>query len=283
MITRPLSTPASIFRSGLLAIAIAALLGSVSLRAQTIPVTDSSNTSVELRAGIFALSSIDTNMRLTASNGTGGTNINFGDVLGGEKSLNVFRFDGAWQITGPHGLELSWYDIRLRGTKTISTQISWGDQTYPINSTISSQFQTNIYKISYQYTWHRDEKHEFTALLGLHIMRFSTSLSITGVGSSEGLNVTAPLPSFGLGWRAKWSDRFSTRATVQYFGISLESGKYSGHFTDVLIAGEYRIWDNAGIGVGYNRFDLSAELKQTRKLTVDYSYNGLMLYAFTRF
>src|SRR6185503_14731733 len=156
----------------------------------------------------------------------------------------------------------------------------FGDHTYPINSTISSQFRTNIYKISYQYTWHRDEKHEFTALLGLHIMRFSTSLSATGVGSTEGFSVTAPLPSFGLGWRAKWTDRFSTRASVQYFGISLEGGKYSGHFTDVLIAGEYAIWQSGGIGVGYNRFDLSAELKQTRKLTVDYSYNGLMAYVF---
>ena len=96
MNTHPLSAFAFQLRSGCLAAALAALLTCSPLGAQTVPLTEATNTTLEFRVGIFALSSIDTNLRLDASNGTGGSNINFGDVLGGEKSLNVFRFDGAW-------------------------------------------------------------------------------------------------------------------------------------------------------------------------------------------
>jgi hypothetical protein len=275
----------SALQQALVSLAAVALLGvtATGARAQAV-LNEATNTSLEFRAGVFALSGVDTTLRLDGSNGNIGSSVNLADALGGDTSLNVFRLDGSWLIAGPHGIEASWYDIRLKGQRKISTSINWGDQSYPVNATINSYFRTNIYKLAYGYTLHRDQKHEFTGLIGVHIMRFSTGLSIDGLGQSQNLSVTAPLPSLGVAWRARWTERFSTRASLQYFGISLESGKYSGHFTDALIAGEYRVTETAGVGVGYNRFDLSGSFKPgPLKLTVDYKYNGLMLYAFTRF
>lgn len=247
-------------------------------------VTPLADPDIDLRLGAFALSSVNTTLRLDAPNGSLGTSVNLADKLGANQTLSVFRADADWDISGPHGIEASWYDIALKGTKQIDTSIAWGNQVFPVNTTIITRFSTNVYKLAYSYTFHHDAKNEFTGLFGFHIMQFKASLGTSDLGQVQRFSVTAPLPSFGLAWRAHWTDRISTRVSMQYFGISLESGKYSGHLTDFLASAEYRFTKVFGLGAGYNRFDLTGAFKPNNlKLSVSYSYNGLLLYAFARF
>jgi len=247
--------------------------------APVLPAESTQSEKLVFRLGAFAVTNIDTTMSLTSSGGQGGTVIDFGNTLGGDTSVTIFRADADWFISGPHSLAASWYDINLTGHRVIDREIHWGDNVYPINADIDSSFRTSIYKLSYGYTWRKGEKHEITGLIGAHIMRLSTKLSITNVGSSEGLSVTAPLPAFGLGWTAHWTDRFDTRATVQYFGISLDEQQISGHFYDVLLAAEYRVSSHFSVGAGYNRFDLNADVTRgPLTLSVKDAYNGFLIY-----
>lgn len=248
------------------------------------PVVAEEKLGIDLRLGAFALSSVKVGLRLDGSNGSVGSDVDLTNRFGGSTNLNVFRADAEWAIKGRHGMEFSWYDIKLRGGRTIDTTLSWGDRIFPVNTTLSSEFRTNVYKLSYGYSLYRDDRHEIKGLLGVHIMKFSTSLAASGLGAVESFSATAPLPSFGFAWLSQWNDRFSTRVSLQYFGISLEDNKYSGHFTDFLAAAEYKVTAKAGLGAGYNRFDLKGSFKPDRfKLTADYSYNGLLIYAFVRF
>jgi hemolysin activation/secretion protein len=269
-----------------LAVVAAGLLltAAVATAADAPVLTEATNTRYEIRLGAFALSDINTSLRLDGSNGSIGSDIGVADRLGGDTKLNVFRADGSMVISGNHGIEFSWYDLNVRGDKVIDTSINWGDTVYPVNAEIKSQFRTNVYRLAYTYTFHRDQRHEFSGLLGVHLMNFQTSLEAVNLGKAERVSATAPLPSFGLAWRARWTERFSTRASLQYFGISLEEGKYSGHFTDALATAEYRFSKSWGVGGGYNRFDLSGAFKPGKlKLTMDFTYNGFLLYAFARF
>jgi hypothetical protein len=232
-----------------------------------------------LRTGAFLVTNIDTRLSLTTDSGGGGTIIDFGDTLGGETSATIFRVDADWYVGGPHRVQGAWYDINLKGHRVIDREIHFGDETYPINAEVDSSFRTSIYKLSYGYTFHKGRKHEFTGLIGAHVMRLSTSLTVSSLGTAEGFDVTAPLPAFGLGWTAHWTDRLQTRVVAQYFGISLDEKEISGHFLDLLFAVEYRLSRHWSVGAGYNRFDLDIEASRgPLTLQVEDSYDGFLAY-----
>ncbi len=272
----------SSLRLALLALALPAAAGAVradDAPAAAVPVETTAPQKFALRLGAFAVTNIDTRMSLTTAGGAGGTLIDFGHTLGGDTSSTIFRADGSWDISGPHSLDASWYNIGLIGHRAISTEIHFGDKVYPINSQIDSHFRTQIYKLSYVYTWHKGQKHEFTGSIGAHIMSFDTGLEVSNVGSAQNFSVTAPLPAFGLGWIAHWTDRFETRAVVQYFGISLDEQQISGHFFDALFVAEYRMTKNFSVGAGYNRFDLNADVTRgPLTLSVTDAYDGFLVY-----
>jgi len=237
-----------------------------------------------LRLGAFLVTDIQTTFGLHNDNtGQGGDFIDFGDTLGGETSVTVFRADADWYVSGPHLVQGSWYDINLTGHRTLSREIHWGDEVFPVSATLDSGFRTQIYKLSYGYTFHRNERHEFTALIGAHIMSLETALSAPNLGRAERFDVTAPLPAIGLGWNAHWTPRFQTRATVQYFGISLDD-KIEGHFVDALFSAEYRLTKNFSLGAGYNYFELDVEAhKAPLTLSVTDSYQGFLVYVGVHF
>lgn len=264
-------------------LALAALLTSVPARAiepttATELATDFPDDKVVIRLGAFLVTNINTTISLKTDNGAGGDIINFGDTLGGETSVNVFRTDVDWYISGPHGVQGSWYDINLSGHRVIDRDIHFGDETFPINATVDSGMRTQIYKLSYGYTFHRGQRHEFTGLIGLHIMSLETSLTASNLGRAERFDVTAPLPAFGVGWTAHWTPRFETRAIVQYFGLSIDD-KYEGDFVDLLLAAEMRLSKHFSVGAGYNYFNLNVDVHRAPlTLSLDDSYDGFLLY-----
>lgn len=240
-------------------------------------------TKLSLRLGAFLVTNIDTTISLTTDGGLGGEIIDFGDTLGGETSVNVFRIDADWYVAGPHLVQGAWYDINLTGHRTIDRDIEFGDETFPINATVDSQMRTNIYKLSYGYTFHRGQRHELTGLIGVHVMSLETGLSATNLGRVERFEVTAPLPAFGIGWTAHWTPRFETRAIVQYFGISVDD-KIEGNFVDVLLAAEYRLNKHFSVGAGYNYFDLEVDAhKGPLNLGVSDKYDGFLVYVGVHF
>jgi hypothetical protein len=264
-------------------LALASLLTAASVNAADPAPADASveeypASQVDLRLGGFLLTNINTTLSLTGSGGNGGTIIDFGDTLGGETSVNIFRADVDWNISGPHLVQGSWYNIDLSGHKVISKEIDFGDEVFPINATVDSQMRSQVYKVSYGYTFHEGEKHEFTGLIGVHVMTLETGLSAANLGKAERFEVTAPLPAFGVGWTAHWARNFQTRAVVQYFGISVDD-KIEGSFVDALFAAEYRMTNHFSFGVGYNYFKLDVDAhKGPLTLSADYQYDGFLVY-----
>ena len=144
-----------------------------------------------------------------------------------------------------------------------------------------STVDTDIYKLAYGYTFRRGTPHEFTALLGAHVMDMQVGMNAASLSRDRDFNATAPLPVIGFAWKGRWTDRLTTQLVVQYFGISVDDDKYSGHFVDALASVQYRLTGTFGLGVGYNRFDLNADIKNNgRRLDFEHTYNGLLAFLF---
>ena len=251
------------------------------------PALDTSGTIYEpftIRLGGFLISSIKTTLSLSTSNGQVGDEIDLVKTLGGKDSLNVFRADAEWHFAAKHKVQLAYFDINMEASKSISKEIHWGDQVYPVNSTLNSQFKTTVYKLNYGYIFHKSAKHEVSFLAGLHITSITTGLSLPNVGKAEKVSVTAPLPVFGFEWKALLAEKLTSYVSYQYFGLSVDD-KYKGHLSDFQALLDYHFTSNWSLGAGYNRYVLNASVKGDRglELKLKHNYNGLLLFVSTSF
>jgi hypothetical protein len=245
-----------------------------------------------IRLGGFFLSSIRTRLSLTDASGHGGQQVDFDRDLGGRDNLNLFRADAEWQFATNHKIQFSYFDIDRTATKVIDHTIDWGDQTFPVSTTLRSEFQQMVSKLNYGYTFYRNATHtqEVTGLIGFHITKLKADLSASSSGLAEGASVTAPLPILGLEWKARLADKWTSYVAYEYFGLSLDN-KYTGSLSDVQAMVEYQLSHHWSLGGGYNRYTSRASVTSERstssdeqlKLSLRHSYNGLMLFLAAHF
>jgi len=245
-----------------------------------------------LRLGGFFLSSINTRLSLTDASGHGGQQVDFSRDLGGRDNLTLFRADAEWQFAANHKVQLSYFNIDRTASKVIDHTINWGDQSYPISTTLHSEVQQIVSKLNYGYTFYRNaaRTQEVTGLIGFHITKLKVDVGATGTNIAEGGDVTAPLPIIGLEWKARLSDKITSYVAGEYFGLSLDD-KYKGSLSDFQAMLEYKLSRHWSLGGGYNRYTSRASVTSERstasgeqlKLSVRHNYNGLMLFLATHF
>jgi hypothetical protein len=231
-----------------------------------------------LRLGGYRAENANTIMRLDANSAPVGAYIDFKQTLGGESSTTVARMDGLYRFNDKHALGLSWYTLKFKGSRFLSQEIKWGDQTFAKDTQVDSEIKFDIYKLNYQYSLFHNEKAELGALFGLHIMRAFAGISASGIVQSQGQAITAPLPVFGLFADYNFTPRFSAFYNYQWFFINYED-KVKGGLQDFLIGLEYRLFRHVALGAAYNRFALNMDLRgDAATLILNTSWNGGMLY-----
>ena len=231
-----------------------------------------------LRFGGYHARNANTIMRLDANNAPVGAYIDFDQTLGGDTSTTVARLDGLYRFNDKHGLGLSWYALKFKGSRVLSKELTWGDHTYAASTQVDSEIKFDVYKLNYQYSLFHNEKVELGALFGFHVMRAFAGISASGIVQSQGQAITAPLPVFGLYADYNFTPRFSAFYNYQWFFINYQD-KVKGGPQDFLIGLEYRLFRHVALGAAYNRFALSLEAKgDTATLNLNTNWNGGMLY-----
>jgi len=78
------------------------------------------------------------------------------------------------------------------------------------------------------------------------------------LGQAEVGDITAPLPVIGLRGERKLSDRWTFRASGEFFFV--EYNDVDGSFVDVYAGIDYRVLDKLSIGLGINsvKIDIDA-------------------------
>ena len=221
----------------------------------------------------------------TASAGQG-TEINWSDSFGGGDGTR-FRVDGAWRFgdSRRHKLRGMWFNFSQNRSAEFDREINWGDVTFPINTTIESVYEFDIYELAYEYAFLRRENLELSGSFGLHLAQFKVGLSAeveTGGGTGtaeigdEG-KLNAPLPV--IGGRAIWriSGDFWLDAMVQFF--ALEYDNVDGRLIDTRIGVLWQPKKWGGIGIGYNRFDMDVDVTRDRFTgKLDWIYDGPQIF-----
>ena len=237
---------------------------------------------------------IDSKVRLDANDFDLGTEIDFENTLGLEETKNVWWANARWRISRRNNLEFEWNRLNRDAVIGGSTrELEIGDSVVQAGAAIDSQFDINLFRLTYGYSLIRSDEAEVQLKAGLHVADVDAAIGITGVISvdgepfsqgvrQEGGDVTAPLPHFGGNFGYAFNEKFGVNLHI--VGLALEVNDIDGSIVDAGATLDYHFTDNFGVGAGVRYFNVDVEARDddlTGKF--EFEYLGAVVYASVAF
>jgi hypothetical protein len=227
-----------------------------------------------LSLGVF-VTDRDTDTQLDGT--TTGSDINFEKDLGLDSSDSVFRLDGYYRFNERHRLDFSVFDLSRSASTTIDRDLQWGDTSYTVNTGVDTDVDLQIYKAAYTYAFMRRDKGYLGLTAGLYVADTRSSIAEQSLGQATIGDITAPLPVIGLRGEYALSDRWSFRASSEFF--ALEYNDVDGALIDLYAGIDYQVLDNISLGVGVNSVSIDVDATKTSFAgAIDWQYVGGLLF-----
>ena len=224
---------------------------------------------------------VDTIAYLNSASGARGTSISFEEDLNLTDRKTMPALLAAVRLGERWKVEAEYFSLHRSGSRSINRTINWGDNTYPIASTVSSEFDSDIYRLSVGYSFVKDSQRELGAALGLHVTEFNTALSSAGVGSNSN-DTLAPLPTIGVYGAYAITPKWLLSGRLDYF--TLDYDEYEGTLVNLTFGVDYRFSRHFGVGLGFRHVDYDVTVTDTRyNGGIQYKFNGPVFYAVTSF
>jgi len=174
-------------------------------------------------------------------------------------------------------IEFEYYSLKRDATKTTTRQIDWGDTSFPIGATLSTKFDSTVYRLTGGWSFIKNQQAEVGVSLGLHVTDFKTQVSGQGTGTAgvgfqrEAQDALVPLPTIGLYGTYMFTPQLALHGRLDY--LSLKYNDYDGRLTNLMASLDWRFAKNFGVGIGYRYVDYRLEATKT-------DFNGEVQYKF---
>lgn len=264
--------------ASLLATGLAAAFVSFQAHAQ---VSEYRHERASIAVGVF-LTDRQTQTQLDSDSGSG-TDIDMEDDLGLKASTNVFRFGADVWFKPRQRFDFSIFDLSRSATRDIDQTIIFGDQTYVVDTTVTTDSDLTIAKADYTYAV-LDRRQGYLGVTGgLYVMAMKLTLSEASLGTAESEDLTAPLPVIGLRGEYAFNDRVTLRGASQWFSIDVDDT--SGSLRDIYIGADYRFGGRFAMGLAYNDVETNVRAEDSGgwQGRLDWSYDGWLIYFKTDF
>jgi opacity protein-like surface antigen len=231
---------------------------------------------ISLGVGLFHADAT-TSVRLDANGGRLGTQLSFEGDLGGEERKTLPTFDFTWRFNPRHALEGSVVSLHRDGQRTLSGTINWGEVTFPVNTSVDSEFNSDIVRVAYRYSpWH-DDRMEVGFLLGLHYTKLETSITASAGTISQEASVKYPLPTLGVRGSVRIADNWRLAGFGQVLKVKISD--YDGELYNLAGGVEWAFTHEmiAGLGYEYYKYNLVSSKDRARG-EFDYRFDGPKLY-----
>lgn len=224
---------------------------------------------------------VDTTFRLDGAGGQVGTEVSAEEDLGLKERNDMPAMLASVRLGARWRIEAEYLSLERENSRALSRTINWGDNSYTFGTTVSSSFQTEIYRLSVGYSFVKDAQKEFGLALGLHATDISARLAATSIGTETG-DVLAPLPTIGVYGAYAPTPRWLISGRVDIF--SLEYAEFDGSLTNMTLGVDYRIWRNLGLGLAWRHIDYDLSVTETSfSGAVNYTFSGPLLYLVSSF
>jgi len=260
-----------------------------------VPLTSSEMTPAEhlindhwvISAGTFILtSSLHGNLNGNAN--PTDQQIDFDRDFGTNSSVSVVRAGVLWRWTPRQHLRLEYFHNRVTGTRTLSKDIEWGNDTFLAGASVSAKNTFDVYELSYEYAFLRGRDYEIAGSAGIHFLNQKLQLSgeatVTNPDGtvqsasyqSNSSNLPAPLPVLGMRGAWAFAPRWYFDAAGQVFKVKIDS--YDGTWWDLRTGVTWMYNRNFGVSAGYEKFTTHVNITKTNfNGSLNLSYQGMLL------
>ena len=224
--------------------------------------------------------SLDTKVRVDATDGEPGTTIDFEQNLGMSDTENLPGFGLGWRFAKKHQVTLEKFVLDRSGSAITSSEIRFGDEVFNIELPISSFFDMDVVSLNYSYSLIFDEKKELAFDVGLSIQDIKYGIignEALGIIAAES-GITAPLPTFGLRGAYAFTDKWIGKFGVGVFSLDLalsDEDELSGEVIQANASIQHNTFKNVHFALSYNYFDVRFDFTTDRSTnSVGYKYQG---------
>jgi hypothetical protein len=213
----------------------------------------------------FALmhSSSSTDVRVDATDGTLGTELNAEDDLGLSKTKLLGRGEVWFRMRERHRVRISNYFVPLdrRGDAVLDRTIQFGDETYFVNESVSSRLAVRVLAFTYTYSFVKNDRIEAGASLGFDVVGFEGEATVPARLRTEREERSGPAPLVGFDVTGRIRGPWYAEARMLY--VKANVGDVEGSLTAFEVNGLYRLHRNITLGLGYNSFDVDIDSRDS--------------------
>ncbi len=224
---------------------------------------------------------VDTTASLNSTGGVVNGDVSFESDLKLKDRETLPTFLASVRLGERWKMEFEYFSLNRSASNPVSRTISWGDNTYTLGTVVTSEFNSDIYRLSAGYSFVKDDKKEAGVVLGLHATDFEASIRTPGLGKVAG-DALAPLPTIGFYVAYAFTPKWLVSGRFDYF--SLDYDDYDGSLANFNIGVDYRFTRHFGAGLGYRHVEYDVTLtKSSFTGNVNYKFSGPMLYGVASF
>jgi hypothetical protein len=241
--------------SPILGLLLAACAAAAVAASGDIPVHPALTDRFYLGAGVF-VPTTSTQAQLRSNRSGAGVTVDFEDALDMERQKAVPGLVGRWRLGERWRIDAEYFQLNRSAERTLDREIVWGDQTFPVNARVASEFDFYDLRLSVGYSFFKRTDKELGIGFGLHVASYDVSLSSANFGS-DGEDVLAPLPVISLYGQFALTERWALGTRLDRF--SLDYDRYSGSLTSLAFDLLYQPFRHVGFGAGYRALAIRME------------------------
>ena len=205
-----------------------------------------------------------------------GTNITLEDTLGMDGKRAVPTAIARWRFAERFRLEAEFFQLNRSGQRVVDRDIRWGDQVFPVNSNVRSEFDFFDLRVSAGYAFFKRPDKELGIALGFHIAAYDVSLTANTI-PTEQQDVLAPLPVLSFYGQFALTEQWAVGARLDRFSLSYD--KYEGSLSAMGLDLTYQPFRHVGFGVAYRALFIRMEATDDVKtLRFKQTFEGPLLY-----
>jgi len=234
-----------------------------------------------------------TDVRLDSEALGRGTTLSFEDDLnlGSSKTIPTIAFE--WQLARKHRLGVRWQDINRNASAQALTEIQWGDESIPVNASVSLGFDINQAFLDYTYFPWVEKRWAAGFGLGIRVMDVQASLAWHGEtvneeGSTD-VSGTGPLPYLYFEYRRLLGESWRLNAGAGWLQVKIgdiDGGQYIGR-----LGVEYLLGSTWGFGGAVNLSTINVDWRGVETdagdslltAAIDMTVNDFSVFARLRF
>lgn len=216
---------------------------------------------------------------------TGGNeDYEFDQQLGVRDRDPLFEAQIGWQFGEKWGVAAQFFETSRRASATLEEDIEWEDVVYEVGADISAGTDLSVTRIVFSRKFIDNGPHDLRLAAGLHLLDLGAF--IAGQARIEDMSteyrrssnsVSAPLPNIGAWYRYSPSNKWLFSVRADWLEATVDDT--SGSITNLAAGFNYSLFDNFGVGLGYQRFGIDIEIKEKNwRGTADVTFSGPYLF-----